>query len=721
MAIPFIKTNLNRWDLAENFQDVYEDSKNGIPTYGSKPIPVISCIGSSRDGKSTLLNVLHKIIKTPKDVGYISGIFSNAGKIPASEQYPFQSKNGNNMVTNGIDFLKVDESCILMDCQGMALKDAKYDHYLTLMIYLTSTVIILNVRQRLDLQVLNNMLAVFSFLSEIPIEHRRKDGNKPTLVIRIKDFQDFELLEENPDYLKEMVDEWLEKSGDQYDQIKEAFKMAFNINIVYTEHPVFPPRKSTLAIYDRSFDDENKSFIEACKQIIDYAMEKEIVPNRLLEDPNNIRRLVEDLKNNANIDYRKLDLYHNITKSELLDYVVKYIKVAEFTDREIIQKMDGSISAYDLYMEREAKILALEQEAYFNKFKDVTMDVKNEQFKKEFDALKSIIEECRVVNRRLAYEKIKPHMERFEQKFDLSTGVSITKLVSGFLDIFVDKRAVLLDELVKIDYSVMTDIVDKMNEEERLLQRRQTEIARLNNSVLNSLNDDVKCYNCEMHYTRYTCEELEKQIKAKNHNVSAETTYGIVAQLIKNDLNKIYANNDKVYYINRNNEIAMKEGLIINMDDFITPNKPEFYYCEKLKMLTDMVFVKEVSTSNMFDMVHIRIDNRTVMMTTVAFYFFYKNPNVQKFFSEYGYLFSGTDQIKRVRNDVGKNVKDNTVNYQSILKMGGSASVIDVALSFPPGWTVPPEMMNTVKNEFYKMILFYIRENPRPNGLIFVC
>lgn len=85
----------------------------------------------------------------------------------------------------------------------MQLEDAKYDHHLALITYLISDVIILTVRQRLDLQVFNNLLSVFSFLPEIPEEFRRKD--KPQLVIRIKDFQNVADLKKDADYLTKLI------------------------------------------------------------------------------------------------------------------------------------------------------------------------------------------------------------------------------------------------------------------------------------------------------------------------------------------------------------------------------------------------------------------------------------------------------------------------------------------------------------------------------------
>ncbi|VBB18132.1 hypothetical protein YASMINEVIRUS_595 [Yasminevirus sp. GU-2018] len=94
MAKSFIKTYLNSWGLAEDFDesglvvDSSSPSQNGIPFCEGVQLPVISCIGSSRDGKSTLLNIIHKCLTE-------------------SGASPFEAKNSSNMVTNGINYVDV--------------------------------------------------------------------------------------------------------------------------------------------------------------------------------------------------------------------------------------------------------------------------------------------------------------------------------------------------------------------------------------------------------------------------------------------------------------------------------------------------------------------------------------------------------------------------------------------------------------------------------------
>ena len=198
----------------------------------------------------------------------------------------------------------------------------------------------MTVRQRLDLQVLNNLLSVFSFLSDIPQEFRRTD--KPILIIRIKDFQNIRELKTNKNYLTNLIDKWLEKTDDQYDQIKEVFKQTFTIYPIITLSPKYDDineEYQILDIYSETFAEKNPTFINACEKI--YELSNTFKPCDLLKN-NKMEELVVHLQKNNKIDFRKLDLYHNITRVELLEYCKNVIQQDIYTDKSIINKMDGS-------------------------------------------------------------------------------------------------------------------------------------------------------------------------------------------------------------------------------------------------------------------------------------------------------------------------------------------------------------------------------------------
>lgn len=110
LSLPFIRTNNITWGFAN---EIDQSLGKNIPTMNIDK-PIISCIGTSRDGKSTFLNV------------YTNFLLKENNKLPFN---PFISNEGDIVVTNGIDYYDVDNDCILFDCQGIQLDNAKYDHY----------------------------------------------------------------------------------------------------------------------------------------------------------------------------------------------------------------------------------------------------------------------------------------------------------------------------------------------------------------------------------------------------------------------------------------------------------------------------------------------------------------------------------------------------------------------------------------------------------------
>lgn len=707
MAIPFVRTTLKDWDLAEKLKDT--QALANIPNY-SAPLPVISCIGSSRDGKSTLLNIMHKVMH--KIIAPVA---------LESQRSPFISKNGNNMTTNGIDFVTIPGNCILVDCQGMALSDAKYDHFLTLIIYLISNVIVLNVRQRLDLQILNNLLAVFSFLSEIPPEHRRPE--KPTLVIRLKDFQDFELLNEDPDFLKNYVNDWLKKSGDQYDHIKEAFSMAFDIQIVVTEYPKFLNKTSTLNIYDTTFDESNASFIDACEKIIGYAHAHKLTPNKLLTDKNNMRKLIHDLKNNANIDYRKLDLYHNVTSLELTRYVLTDINIEPYNDESILEKMNGTYKAYQLYTERKKQIDNLMNKTFNVKFKDVTQDLKDEIFGKLFFRFQNIVNMCEDTNKNKARELIKKDYETFENKFAFSDPL-FGRLVNDVLGIFFDHKNDLTKTLIKVDKNLMEDIMIKLDAEELLLKTRQNEINAMNQQIVSDLVANIKKYDPKLHHENYIEEELDIQLWNCEYNLNADEMYKIVSKKTKSDLVKIYKQHKITYYLGADKSIKEKKVLNYNVTNHIPVNNADLYWSLKMQKMTDIVFLKNVDIEKNSCIQFIRLtplyEAESLLMTSVAFVKMYFASMIT-FFNNYNLLVTehkeSMDAIIKNHtyiDDDGKiqmKIYTESADYIDHIKHINKP-IVEIVIQFPANWEYLPDMMvNAIRHDFYRAIMHYITLN----------
>lgn len=109
-------------------------------------------------------------------------------------------------------------------------------------------------------------------------------------------------------------------------------------------------------------------------------MSKECKSCDLLKQPKKMEELIEGLKENKKIYFRKLDLYHNITATELLEYGKNVIRQEPFINKTIIDSMDGSIESSKIYMDRRQTVDKLWKDTYKVKFKDVPKGLKDERF-----------------------------------------------------------------------------------------------------------------------------------------------------------------------------------------------------------------------------------------------------------------------------------------------------------------------------------------------------
>lgn len=664
-AVSFVYTNNDKWGLSKQFID---NNLVGIPLTNPN-IPVISCIGTSRDGKSTLLNSIYK-------------------RITNGPNTPFVSKNGTDMVTNGIDYLLIPNECVLLDCQGMALKDAKYDHFLTLIVYLLSNVIVLHVRQQLDLQVLNNLLAVFSFLSELPDEAKRKD--KPTLIIRIKDFQDTEKLEkEGSQYLSNYVKKWLTKSGDQYDHIKEAFMMTFNIQIVVTEYPEFTDKKSkTIDIHDKNFFVNNSSYSEACDKII--AISKDYKAVELLKDKNKLIKLINNLNANTNIDYKKLDLYHNVTSLELERYVNESLNILPYNDTTLIDKMDGTLKAYECYLERSKQLYKLQHYTYFEKFKEVTNDLKKEILDKWFVKFDDIVNKCREKNIMLANQIIKPFLDNFNNKFKLIESTNdFTRLMNDILGIFYSSKIELYKHLEFLDINVQKEIIAQLNKEEDDLIKKQEEIKFKNDQVQLMIRTLVKNYDSSKKIRDYITLEIEQQINQNQYNISFQSTRTIITNKIRSELFKIHEDNKKIYFLNSSRQIDTNNNMNYDLNVYM-PNEKEYdiYWDIKNKYFTNLIFLKNICTDTNFGIkfvIFILANGTNITMTYDAYKKFHKDVVIKicnkfKIFDNLLYI--------------------DDINYDK-------TNVCNLQFKFPKGWEVNNYFHDAVNYKFYKYLILF--------------
>lgn len=585
-SISFIRTQLSDWGI-----------QGTIPEITSN-IPIISCIGTSRDGKSTALNLYANwIIKNyDKESTLWNWLFGK--KTNTNVFSPFVSMQTDEVVTNGIDYYVIPNKCVLFDCQGMQLKNAKHDHFLMLITYLFSNVIILTVRERLDLQVLNNCLAVFSFLSEIPEEYRRKD--KPVLLLRIKDYQNIKQLKKNPNYLNELVEKWLEKSNDQYDQIKEAFQNTFNINVIATYHPIIND-DGDVDIHSDDFLDENPTFRKFCETV--YELSKDTVTPDILKSKESIEKLIGALKGNSKIDWKKLDLYYQITENELRKYAQEFILKEPLTDNTLKNKMNGSIESYNLYKEREDLIINTYDFVYNKKFKDVTIAIKNEVFNGIFNDFKKIVGEARQLNHQNARLLVQPEYDTYKNKFVKNS--IFNNFLNKINEYFGQSTEIFLKKLKTIDYEVCNEFIKEINKEGDELKEKQNIINDKNNEHKIYIDKLINEYSPLKKLEEYTTNYLQKTINDEYlYNETIQSVIDLILQKIKSDINQIFTDNDKTWHLDNKKEIIESKGKM-NYDisqylPFISDNYATYYWDEKQKCFDKMGIIRYQFQPNNF-------------------------------------------------------------------------------------------------------------------------
>jgi len=615
---PFIKINDTNDKL--EIKNIIENKNN---------LPVISCIGSSRDGKSTLLNLCYYGI-TNETHG------------------PFISASGDNMITSGIDYVKVEDKCILVDCQGMALTNAKYDPILNLITYLISDVIILTVRQKLDLQVLNNLLSVFTFLPNVEQTFRR--NNKVKLIVRIKDYQNFGQIRKNKNYLNELIEEWLKEEGDQFDLVKQAFKNTFDVIPVATKYPTLTEDEEGneyVNIYDDNFLETNPTFNDVLN-LIQLSINELNGQNRnVIFNGNNLEQMTTNIIENERIDYRKLDLYHNICGNDLREYLIKNLHENKDNECKInfTSQMNGAYSSNYIIEKRQQLLDNLKNEIYNKVFSETARDLIDEIFGNTFNEYQKLIDEATEENAKKAEIFIGPYYQTFNNKF---VGESILgSLMNGFLDVFTNRKEIFLNELNKIDTNVQKKYNEILNKEKMDLENKQKEIKRLNKEQEKKIYKIIK----ETNLNKCIEEEIKYYVEKINvinmqYNFDVDNYMNLLKNNIINLMNKIVQENDIVYHLsnNQNKEILQNKGfkcdfelLYQNNTKYVDKDALLSYISNRVEgKLLEIGFLRNINDNYMAKL-KINVIKMTMFNTSIEcvkiFYDRYISDNINKYTS----------------------------------------------------------------------------------------
>lgn len=279
---PFIKLkdgklNLEKIDISES----------------DKPIKVVSIIGNGRTGKSTLLNCI------------LSYLYE-------SNTYTFNTQDSDIHCTFGLDMIYIPENnLILIDCQGLKLDDSSHDPQLLLITYLLSDCIIYNQKNLLNNDIFDTLSPLSSFINYL---EDLENINKPQLYFRLGDV---DLKFDPHEHLKTT----LSKKTDQYQNVRDCMQILFSeINIGITNQLDRSEKRNLIdkKFYDMLSDYEN-NFLNVVTDIIDSTMKKPIYYN-LSQWLSCIPDFIEKINGNKKINISKLDTYHLLMKSEIIDF-----------------------------------------------------------------------------------------------------------------------------------------------------------------------------------------------------------------------------------------------------------------------------------------------------------------------------------------------------------------------------------------------------------------
>lgn len=579
MSLSLIKITNESWNLVDDNIPQLDDD-----------IPVISCMGTSRDGKSTLLNLYSNYLEPVQKKPLFSW---SQQKI----SMPFVSSSGDDVVTNGIDYTIIPKKCMLVDCQGLQLDNAKFDQHSMILTYLVSNIVIFHVRQILDLQVLNNCLPMFGFLCEIPEEFKRKD--KPILLIRIKDYQNIKILKEKENYLDEYVEKWLQKTNDQYAEIKDAIKKAFDIKIIATAYP--KTKNDEVDINDPNFLCDNPSFLNACETIKQLSQNQK-TPN-ILKNKELIRQLVNSLQKNKNIDCMELDQYSIKSERDVRRYIQDNLQKEQFKDFSI-EKMDGSLEASELC--RKMKNLIDEhKEIIAEKFREAPEKSK-ELFNDVFNKLDKDVVDFKEENKKNAYIIIDKYYNFFNKMFYIQKTPPKGKVLklpfeyvsTKIMENFNKEKDALVTELDKIDTDIKNKIMEEISFEEIAISEKQEEIFKLMRDQEEQVKNKIKSYNLKPKIEQLILEKLEKSINDQDYNLDINNVLEKYTNTIKNKLFDSVSTMNKIWYITKDKQVKEHDTYKsdIDIESFIDSElslelKDEltrFYWDKKINIFTPL-------------------------------------------------------------------------------------------------------------------------------------
>lgn len=333
--------------------------------YKDDNIKVVSILGSARMGKSTLLNTI-----ISKYNNYNNNVFATS--------------NTGDHCTTGIDFVYVPGlKIVFCDVKGLNHEDSSNDPKFLLITYLMSDIIIFTEPKMLNKNTLQTLSPLASFMTYLDAQQIDQINKKPSLIFRISDFT----LSCNP---QENLEKLLFENNDQHKNLIINMKALFNdIKAFKTEQL----DRSELKMLDvKNFigllESNENGFNGFISELNEYLGK---IPSKIIFESwyKNLYEYIKQINTNDKIDFNKLDIYCQIAKSELLEYIINLKKLkpelftsmtVNHTQKDLVNIINKRIAFKNTFVDE-----------FKTKFKVVNENIKKQHFDEIIDEIEKLI------------------------------------------------------------------------------------------------------------------------------------------------------------------------------------------------------------------------------------------------------------------------------------------------------------------------------------------
>jgi hypothetical protein len=454
-------------------------------------IKIITVIGRARLGKSSLLNIIS---------AYVNG----------EEREVFKSSASIKHVTQGIQYYYYDKLKILiMDSQGLDYSDSSNDNKILLFCYSISDIIIYNDRNIFNNSSLNSLCQLTSFVNQI-----ENITTKPILLIRIADYE----LDEN---INEIIQMTLMHQNDQYDNIRKAMTTLFSE--IKGLHTNYLERSDIINMKEHKYTgilkNTTNNYFNCVSNIIDMTLS--LKPKNI--NINFLQLLVDNINNNKNINYHALDIYTQISKNQILEFMVAIPKDA-FDNI----KVDGTQENYEkVFIPKKNYCKCIIYE-FDTKFKLIPDNIKKEyrdelvfKYKNIIDKAYNdiIIKATQTVDYRIARTR------KFEIKDDNTEGKSIIlsgKTVSNECIVKnIEEYYNIYKELIKDQFHLVVD--EKTKAYDNSIEKIKIQLEEINEITQKKLKlIDTNIQELVNEPNNFNIENIINQLPCKTRDIKLD-------------------------------------------------------------------------------------------------------------------------------------------------------------------------------------------------------